>query len=368
MSSVKKLCIATGIFPPDKGGPAQFSSSFSSWLSRHGINSKVLSLTDDRSTKKREGLVEIDLISRRIPTPLRLLVTATRLVKISRTHKLLVNGLFLETFIASIFRRFEYSAKIPGDIVWERARNKGLTSLSIEDFQNHIPKRHWLMRWAFTKSLSRAAKVIAPSLYLRDLMITWGVEPSKIVVIPNSVDTDLFTPKSSSKKLFDFVTVCRLVPWKGVAEVIDTCAKTKSSLLIVGSGPQEEELRKHAAKLGVVTKFAGEVSQEELPGVLASARYFVLNSSYEGSPHALIEAMACGMTVVARENTGTAELISSGKTGLLVGKARALNDAFCLLLNGEVDSESLGKAARSLVLSNYGREAIFTKIKDLVSL
>lgn len=366
MSSKTKLCITTGIFPPDKGGPAQFSSSFSSWLSHRGVASSVLSLTDSRSHQLVDGLTKIDLVSRKIPTPVRILVTAFKMVKLSKNHKFLVNGLFLETFIASFLGRLEYVAKVPGDIVWERARNKGLTKLDIDEFQGIQPRRLNVMRWAFSRSLQRATKVIAPSSHLKQLIISWGVDPTRIIVIPNSVDTELFSLPINPTKHFDFVTVSRLVPWKGVDEVIQVCSARNSSLLVVGSGPQEVELKELSKSLGADVKFAGEVPQAQLPEYLAQARFFVLNSSYEGSPHSLIEAMSCAMPVIARENTGTSELITSGKNGLLVGKSRSLSDAFSLLLSNEIDAENLGKAARLEVLNSYSRDAIFSKIHEVV--
>ena len=366
MSSKKKLCIAAGIFPPDKGGPAQFSSSFSSWLSIQGVASTVLSLTDGKSNQTDNGLVKIELISRKIPAPARIIVSAVRILRLSTSHKFLINGLFLEMYIASIFRQIEYVAKVPGDIVWERARNRGLTKLDIDEFQRREPKRLALMRWAFTRSLKRAKKIIAPSLHLKNLMISWGIDPGQILVIPNSVDTDAFWPNPDLKKRYDFITVSRLVPWKGLAEVIENCSKKNLSLLIVGSGPQEAELRTLAKSLRAKVEFAGEVPQSRLPEYLGQARFFILNSSYEGSPHSLIEAMSCGMPVIARENTGTSELVSPGRNGLLVGKSRSLEDAFELLLRDEIDAKSLGKAAREDVLNSYSRNRIFSEIRNLV--
>ena len=326
----------------------------------------MLSLTDNASRQLVDGLVEFNLISRKIPTPARMILSALQIIRLSSSHKFLTNGLFLETLMASIFKRIDYVAKVPGDIVWERARNSGLTTLDIDAFQGSEPRRLMLMRWAFTKSLKRAKKIIAPSSHLKNLMISWGIDPAGISVIPNSVDADVFRPDPSSQTNFDCITVCRLVPWKGLAELIETCSKNNLSLLIVGSGPQESELRDLSHRLHARVEFAGEVSQSQLPKYLNQARFFVLNSSYEGSPHALIEAMSCGLPIISRENTGTSELVSSGKNGLLVGKSRSLEDAFQLILRNEIDTQSLGRAAREDILNLYSQNKIFAEIRDLV--
>jgi glycosyltransferase involved in cell wall biosynthesis len=134
----------------------------------------------------------------------------------------------------------------------------------------------------------------------------------------------------------------------------------------VGSGPQESELRDFSQRLKARVEFAGEVSQSQLPKYLNQAHFFVLNSSYEGSPHALIEAMSCGLPIISRENTGTSELVSSGKNGLLVSKSRSLEDAFQLILRNEIDTQALGTAAREEILKLYSRDKIFAEIRDLV--
>jgi glycosyltransferase involved in cell wall biosynthesis len=72
------------------------------------------------------------------------------------------------------------------------------------------------------------------------------------------------------------------------------------------------------------------------------------------------------LPIISRENTGTSELVSSGKNGLLVGKSRSLEDAFQLILRNEIDTQSLGMAAREDILNLYSRNKIFAEIRDLV--
>jgi len=366
VSSGKKICIATGIFPPDKGGPAQFASSFSSWLTSNRVPTTVVSLTDKSSSHTIADLLTIDLTSRKIRILQRMIKTSRVIKRASTNSTLLVNGLFLETLIASLTRRISYVAKIPGDIVWERARNTGRTSLDIDSFQGKEPLGLWLMRWAFTKSLKRAQQIISPSVHLKKIISNWGINEEKIVVIPNGVDTELFKPDLKMEKRYDLITVSRLVEWKGIGELIEAAALLNLRLMVVGSGPHEAALRKLAAESRANVDFIGEVEQTDLPKLINSARCFVLNSKYEGSPHSLIEAMSCGSFVVARSSTGTTELIDSGVDGILVPMDGKLVSYLSDELKDNKIRISMGEKAREKIVEKYSREKVFSDIYRLV--
>jgi len=125
-----KVLLTSGIYPPDKGGPAHFVSTYSKWLASSGVRTSVLSLTDHDSTNKAESGVEISLISRKHMLPIRFFLASISIADPrARKRVVLMNGLFLETLLAKVISRARLVAKVPGDIVWERARNQGLTSL-----------------------------------------------------------------------------------------------------------------------------------------------------------------------------------------------------------------------------------------------
>lgn len=366
MSSDKKLCIATGIFPPDKGGPAQFVSSFSAWLTSMGSASTVISLTDGNDSHTKSEFLEIHLISRTKNLPIRMLQTSLLLRKQAKHSRLLINGLFLETLLATFTRKIDYVAKVPGDIVWERARNTGRTTLEIDDFQGREPFRFLLMRWAFTKSLKRARLIISPSKHLSNLITNWGIDASKVVVIPNSVNSEIFRPNPQIKRTYDLITVSRLVEWKGIKELIEIARLIPCKLLIVGSGPQEKELRELVTNHRVEAIFAGEIDQAQLPDLINSSKCFILNSRYEGSPHSLIEAMSCGAFVVARSNTGTEELIASGMDGILISEDDNLSELLRFYLKEPELISDFGEKARQKVLKEFRREDIFRKIYSIL--
>lgn len=319
MSSDKQLCIATGIFPPDTGGPAKFAQSFIEWAQKRTIPISVISLTDSDDYEGKYNGAAIQLISREHRFILRFIKTMLLLRrKFKNQNMILANGLFLETLIAALtVKGSRYFTKVPGDIVWERARNSGYTNLSIDAFQTQNLNLKWrLFRFLFTKSLRKSEKVIVPSLHIENLCIDWGLPKSKLVLINNSIDTMLFSPSEDAKE-WDVVTVCRLVPWKGVDEIIKTCAELSLSLCIVGSGPERSLLEKLSKSTGLHANFTGELDQTEIRGILGKSRCLVLNSSFEATSYALLEARSMGLFTIARKNTGSEEVINHGVDGLL---------------------------------------------------
>lgn len=362
-----RVYLTSGIYPPDKGGPSYFISEYSRWLRKYVTQTKVISLKDGPSVKKGEPNHRLDLTSRDHILPMRMLASVLSILRPFFTKKIvLVNGLFIESLFASFFMRSRIIAKIPGDIVWERARNQGKTHSSIDEYQGHEEGFKRVFRFFFSWSLKRANIVITPSLHLKTLLVRWGVKANRIVLIRNSVDTNFFLPDSTKSKKYDVITVCRLVPWKGVEELIRVCAEKDLFLAVVGDGPDSDLLKDVAVATGARVEFLGDCSHDRLPQLLNSSRLFVLNSQYEGSPHSLIEALSVGLVSIARESTGSSEVIRDRVNGLLCGKSRTLTDAIAIALNDSELSHKMSSEARLTALTDFDREKNFNKILKVI--
>jgi glycosyltransferase involved in cell wall biosynthesis len=284
-----------------------------------------------------------------------------------KEDRVIAVGVFLETYFASIFKRFKYVAKVPGDIVWERARNSKVTNLDINDFQqSQLSPKYRIFRCLFTQSLKRASLVIVPSKGLLQLCIRWGVPESRIRLIPNSVDLTKFSTLKRDSYKFDVLTVCRLAPWKGVDELIEVCASQKLTLAVAGDGPERANLEKLGAKLGMEVNFFGDVSEGKVLELLSSSKIFVLNSHYEGLPHALVEARAAGMISVARDGTGSAEVIQDEKDGFLVGEKLTLSNAVSTAIREFDSSNRMGEIAAIDARERFDRQKNFEKISQVL--
>ena len=199
--------------------------------------------------------------------------------------------------------------------------------------------RRWI-RWA----AQRAAGVVAVSEALRDRLIELGVPGSRIEVLRNGVDLDLFAPRDrqAAREALGLnpggpilTSVGWLVPRKGHDLAIRaTALLPEATLLIVGEGEEDVALRRLAQALGLAgrVRFLGSIPQKRLADVYNAADVLVLASIREGLPNVVLEALACGTPVVATAVWGTPEIVAAPVAGRLVTDrtpetlARAIRD------------------------------------------
>jgi glycosyltransferase involved in cell wall biosynthesis len=136
--------------------------------------------------------------------------------------------------------------------------------------------------------------------------------------------------------------------------------------LIVGDGPERHDLELLAKNLQASVKFAGEISHDSLPELLNKSSVFILNSKYEGSPHSLIEALSSGCISIARDSTGSSEVLQHGVEGFLYSDRQGLVDVLLKIKKEPDGFENVRRAGRELVLKNYKRDTNFKKILDLL--
>lgn len=219
-------------------------------------------------------------------------------------------------------------------------------------------------RWLERKLSGQTDCIIACSNRVREhLTRNVGVNPLKVVVVPNAVDTNVFFPIGRESALFEKVksvrrelgiregdvvigSVGHLSPQKGqkflVAAIPLVRARyPRAKFVLVGKPTLRKELQEQARGLGVkeAVRFAG--IRGDVPILLNCFDVFVLPSLWEGFGTAIIEALACGVPVVASRVGGIPEIIEHGVDGLLVpaGHARPLAENVIRLL----DDSSLRK-------------------------
>jgi glycosyltransferase involved in cell wall biosynthesis len=207
--------------------------------------------------------------------------------------------------------------------------------------QYAIPRRQIL--WAADK----AAAIITVCDALRDEIVALGVAPSKVTTLRNGFDPAQFHPVDrdaardalsiSGKTL---LSVGHLIERKGHHIVIEALAQLDGfSLVIIGAGNMERELKASARRLGLEARvrFEGAVEQAKLKHYYSACDALVLASSREGMANVLIESIACGCPVVATNSWGTPEVIRARDAGVLVdersaaGFEKGIRDLFAAL-------------------------------------
>ena len=227
-------------------------------------------------------------------------------------------------------------------------------------------------QWA----LARADAVLAVSNALRDHVVELGIDPAKVHVVPNGVNTDLFHPAPPDPSLRDRLGLGKgpilgfvggLRPWHGTELLPELLARVSArhsgaQLLIAGDGPLRAELERSISERGLAGRvvFTGAVAHEEIPAVIrqfdvAVAPYPALDHPFYFSPLKLFEYMACGVSVVAANCGQIAEILRDGETGLLhpPGDLDALADACDALLRNPKRRLLLGQSAAELVRGNF---------------
>ena len=358
-----KILLVTGIFPPDHGGPASYVPTMASALCEAGHKVLgVVTLSDD--TEQGDGHYPFDVyrIKRRQSRLLRWLETVSLIRRLSiGADVVYLNGLVLEGVLATkIFGSRPVVVKVVGDLIWERAQNQHTIRLDINEFQ--IAKLS--LRWTLLRRLqgwytAKADRVIVPSQYLAEIVAGWGVARERLQVVYNAVAF----PEACDVEnvpVADIVTVARLVPWKGVAELITIAANHGWSLRVVGDGPLRKELEQLAKSSGTNVSFVGHVEKSQVPAEIRRGRLFVLNSTYEGLPHIVLEARACGVAVVATAAGGTTETIADGIDGWLVpvGDGDALARVIGYVLKDGCIRDASVRAAQKTLAEKFSFSAM----------
>ena len=192
----------------------------------------------------------------------------------------------------------------------------------------------------------------------------------RVEVIHNGVDLDDFQPLEKDATIratygagpddLLLVSVGRLVGWKGTRIVLEAMAGLRSNIrcVVVGSGPEEPTLRALASSLGIGDRvhFAGHVDHADLPRLLAQCDIFVQPSvGEEAFGISVVEAMACGLPVLASNNGGLPEIVIEGETGSLLapGNVSIWRDAIATLAANRHLMQERGAAGRIRVERHF---------------
>jgi glycosyltransferase involved in cell wall biosynthesis len=352
-----RLVIATGIYPPDHGGPARFVPQLAEAACERGWQVQVVTLSDDPTLVDNVAW-KVHRIPRRFPKWRRIPITVRHLaVHLRQADVMFANGLFEEAALAATLARTPWVAKFVGDPVWERHRNQHPNAVDLETFAHE--RHRWqvrLQRRVLVGSLRRTSVVVTPSDQLARLLVGWGVD--NVDMVPNGVP---LTPVSDVPPSVDVVTVARLVPWKHIDTLIRACAGAGLSLDVVGDGPQHHELQQliDALQPTEPIRLRGSLPATEIPGVLDSARVFALLSSYEGMSFALLEAMSRGKPVVVGDNPGNRAVVTNGENGLVVRSddAEVVQQCLAALIADRDQRRLLGERARHTVEKRFSIDA-----------
>ncbi|MFA6503373.1 MAG: glycosyltransferase family 4 protein [Patescibacteria group bacterium] len=322
-----KLLIATGIYPPEIGGPAGYVKGLATELAARGHSVQVVTYGSSE-THNGSGF-DVAVISSGSSLVVRYFRYALAVRRLSRKVDLVfLQGPVSEGLpgaIGAILAGKKFVLKVVGDYAWEQYQQKPIKNyeLRIKNFglellDEFLKHRHsgkvWLMEAIERWVAKRAKTIIVPSQYLKTVVERWGIDAEKIKVVYNSIP-DLPDSRPGNMPMEDnakvILTVVRAVPWKG-GDFLCDCLKElphEYRLVIVGDGQSLDELKLHAQEIGVAERvqWTGRLSREEVAKWYRRADIFALATGYEGFPHVVIEACTVGLACIVSDCGGNPE-------------------------------------------------------------
>jgi sugar transferase (PEP-CTERM/EpsH1 system associated) len=208
-----------------------------------------------------------------------------------------------------------------------------------------------------------------------------GIRRSKVAYIANGIDVAKFNVPHADfrprRQLGDFAppgtvligNVARLDQVKDQAGLISafqllcgTDGQANCRLVIVGAGPQREDLERQIAQLGMGASVRLLGNRDDVPELLAECDVFALSSVAEGMPVTLLEAMAARLPVVATDVGGVALVVEAGVTGMLVpaGNPHAMAEALRTYVADETLRRQHGDAGYTRVAARFSLGAMVT--------
>lgn len=366
-----KILIATGIYPPEIGGPATYSKLLADKLPEHGITIDVLPFRDVRGFPKiiRHIVYFIKVLSR------------GKDVNIIFTQDPVSVG-FPAMLAAKILRK-RFFLKVVGDYAWEQ----GVQRFGVDDLLDEFSKKQKgyvflvrILKRIERMAAERAEKIIVPSRYLKQIVMNWGIDESKIHVIYNAFSVpETIERKEVLRRTLNLdgkimVSVGRLVPWKGFGLLVELMPELikknpELKLYIIGEGPDFYDLRQlvDTERLNDRVFLLGKLPHDMVLKYLKAADLFVLNTGYEGFSHQLLEVMASGTPLVTTAVGGNTELIIPDENGVLVGynDTAGIKNGIEKILSDKTFSDTISANARKKVEEFNEARMIQETVKQL---
>lgn len=221
----------------------------------------------------------------------------------------------------------------------------------------------------------QAHRIVVVSDLMKQALVDIGMPPDRIRVIRYGVDTTRFRPKTTWPATPVLLGVGRFVDKKAPYLTLLAFSRVHAALpsarlVLAGDGPLLEATRNlcHALRLDRSVDFPGPLSHDAVAARMAEATAFVQHSlrpefgpargDCEGTPVAVLEAMASGLPVVATRHAGIGEVIEDGVTGLLVAErdVDGMADAMLSLCHDPERTMRIGQAARDVAVTRYRAE------------
>lgn len=360
------VLLLSGIWPPDVGGPASHAPEVGAFLAARGHRVHALVTADAAPAPEPFA---VDWVPRSLPRGVRHARVVARARSLARSADVVYStGMFGRSTLASTLASRPVVLKLTADPAYERARRLGLFLGTLDEFQKAAGPATLPLRLARDRGVRRAAHLVCPSAFLRELAIGWGLPAGRVTVLPNPVP-DVGGLRSRDELRAELgidrptlVFAGRLTAQKALDVAFAAVRLADVDLLVVGDGPERAALERTA---GPGVRFLGPQPRRRVLELYRAADAALLSSSWENFPHAVVEALAVGTPVVSTDAGGVREAVEHGVNGLLVpvGDATALAAAVRRVLAAP---EPFRSAAAPSVAA-YAPERVYSRLEAILS-
>ena len=360
-----RVLIVTGIWPPDVGGPATHAPELADALRARGHDVAVVTTADATPDPRLYRVRAVRRNALRYPNVVAQIAAAARAADV-----VYVASMLHRAALASALVRRVFVVKLPSDPAFERARRRALFDGTLDEFQHAHGPVPAALRAVRTVALRRAAHVLCPSAYLRDLVVGWGIAPERVTVVPNPAPAAVDATDGAVRDRGSLVFAGRLNAQKSIATLLAAVARVdEATLTIAGDGPERAALerRANAPPLAGRVRFVGTRPRESVLELFRNADAAVLSSAWENFPHTLVEALAVGTPVIATDVGGVSEVVEDGRNGLLVrpGDADAFADALRrYLADAELRAQLRANAAASV--ERFAPDRVYARLEEIL--
>lgn len=383
----KHILIATGIFPPDIGGPATYLSQFVGSLIDKNYDVSVVTYADTLNGEDHDDDIPVYRVVRcsgffgKFFRYLRFVSKQARKADLIYLHDITSSG--LAVLLVHLSRRIPYIVRIGGDATWEQAYQRGQTKLDYKTFQiARHPFKISLKRSIAKQVCLRATRVIVPSEFLRSNIVLWGVPEDRIQVVHNAIDVQaLKTTETKQSDLTEFieeqkkkgmriiVASGRLVNWKRTDMIIRAMDKADDVMLfVVGDGPESKALSSLVSqkKLQERVRFIQTLPRDQLFDLFRRSDAFVLMSMGDTFSFVALEAYLAGTRLILAREGALPEIFGSfeGKGISFVSDTNELQNVLTRLKESSKPTEGDQRAMAEQYQFSKHVSAVHAIIKD----
>lgn len=241
-----------------------------------------------------------------------------------------------------------------------------------EDLRAFYAHSFWVYFVKYT--LKRLSKIIVVSEELLNYCQKLGISEEKIILLPNGVDTELFAPQSreTKRECFKIGFIGDFNEYTSPKVLIESIPFVKDNIknleiLLAGDGPLRWAMERRVKELKArdFTQFLGEIKHDAVPSFLQK-NDLIINTTPFASQIVLLEAMACGKTIIATNIECQDSPIKNGETGIITGNnPDELAKTIIWLYENEESRKRISSQAREFIVKNHSLRNRVNRILEI---